>query len=42
MTRPGMDDVWPSGAGPTVPDPALMKIDPRPGAAPYEELELET
>jgi peptide/nickel transport system substrate-binding protein len=35
------DYVWPSGIGPRVEDPALLKIDPYPWAAPYEELKLK-
>jgi hypothetical protein len=33
--------VWPSGIGPKVEDPAFLKIDPYPWAAPYEELKLK-
>jgi peptide/nickel transport system substrate-binding protein len=35
------DYVWPSGVGPRVEDPALMRIDPYPWSAPYEELRLK-
>ena len=32
---------WPSGIGPRVEDPALMKIDPYPWSAPYEDVQLK-
>ena len=35
------DYFWPSGIGPRVEDPALMKIDPFPWAAPLEEVKLK-
>jgi hypothetical protein len=35
------DDVWPSGVGPRVAEPALMLIDPYQWAAPYEEIRLK-
>jgi peptide/nickel transport system substrate-binding protein len=33
--------IWPSGIGPRVGDPALMKIDPYPWSAPYEDVTLK-
>ena len=33
--------IWPSGIGPRVADPALMKIDPYPWSAPYEDVTLK-
>ena len=38
---PIYDYFWASGIGPRVVDPALMKIDPFPGAAPLEEVKLK-
>jgi len=35
------DYFWPSGIGPRVEDPALMKIDPFPWAAPLEDVKLK-
>jgi peptide/nickel transport system substrate-binding protein len=35
------DYVWPSGVGPRVEDPALLKIDPYPWSAPYEDVKLK-
>jgi peptide/nickel transport system substrate-binding protein len=35
------DYIWPSGIGPRVEDPALMKIDPYPWAAPLEDVRLK-
>ena len=39
---PMYDYIWPSGIGPRVEDPALMKIDPYPWAAPLEDVRLKT
>jgi peptide/nickel transport system substrate-binding protein len=33
--------IWPSGVGPRVADPALMKIDPYPWSAPLEDVRLK-
>jgi len=33
--------IWPSGIGPRVEDPALMKIDPYPWSAPLEDVRLK-
>jgi peptide/nickel transport system substrate-binding protein len=33
--------IWPSGIGPRVDDPALMKIDPYPWSAPLEDVKLK-
>lgn len=33
--------IWPSGIGPRVADPALLKIDPYPWSAPYEDVTLK-
>jgi peptide/nickel transport system substrate-binding protein len=33
--------IWPSGIGPRVAEPALMKIDPYPWSAPYEDVSLK-
>jgi ABC-type transport system substrate-binding protein len=33
--------IWPSGIGPHVEDPALMKIDPYPWSAPLEDVRLK-
>ncbi len=33
--------IWPSGIGPRVGDPALLKIDPYPWSAPYEDVTLK-
>ena len=38
---PIYDYFWASGIGPRVADPALMKIDPFPWAAPLEEVKLK-
>jgi peptide/nickel transport system substrate-binding protein len=38
---PIYDYFWASGVGPRVEDPALMKIDPFPWAAPLEEVKLK-
>jgi peptide/nickel transport system substrate-binding protein len=35
------DYIWPSAIGPRVEDPALMKIDPYPWAAPLEDVRLK-
>ena len=35
------DDVWPSGIGAKVAEPALLMIDPYPWSAPYEEIRLK-
>jgi hypothetical protein len=32
---------WPSGIGPRVAEPALLKIDPYPWSAPYEDVSLK-
>jgi peptide/nickel transport system substrate-binding protein len=34
--------IWPSGIGPRVGDPALLKIDPYPWSAPYEDVTLKS
>jgi peptide/nickel transport system substrate-binding protein len=34
--------IWPSGIGPRVGDPALLKIDPYPWSAPLEDVTLKT
>jgi peptide/nickel transport system substrate-binding protein len=39
---PIYDYFWASGIGPRVADPALMKIDPYPWSAPYQEVRLKT
>jgi peptide/nickel transport system substrate-binding protein len=33
--------IWPSGIGPRVAEPALLKIDPYPWSAPYEDVTLK-
>ena len=33
--------IWPSGIGPRVADPALLRIDPYPWSAPYEDVTLK-
>jgi peptide/nickel transport system substrate-binding protein len=33
--------IWPSGIGPRVAEPALLKIDPYPWSAPYEDVALK-
>jgi ABC-type transport system substrate-binding protein len=33
--------IWPSGIGPRVEEPALMRIDPYPWSAPLEEVRLK-
>jgi peptide/nickel transport system substrate-binding protein len=33
--------IWPSGIGPRVAEPALLKIDPYPWSAPYEDVSLK-
>ena len=33
--------IWPSGIGPRVGDPALLKIDPYPWSAPLEDVTLK-
>ena len=38
---PIYDYFWPSGVGPRVEDPALMKIDPFPWSAPLEDVRLK-
>jgi len=38
---PICDDIWPSGVGPRVDEPALMLIDPYPWSAPLEEVRLK-
>jgi hypothetical protein len=38
---PIYDYFWASGIGPRVEDPALMKIDPFPWAAPLEDVKLK-
>jgi peptide/nickel transport system substrate-binding protein len=38
---PIWDYFWPSGVGPRVEDPALMKIDPFPWSAPLEDVKLK-
>ena len=38
---PIYDYFWPSGVGPRVEDPALMKIDPYPWSAPLEDVRLK-
>jgi peptide/nickel transport system substrate-binding protein len=38
---PIYDYVWPSGVGPKVGEAALMKIDPYPWSAPYEDITLK-
>ncbi|MGE5268221.1 MAG: ABC transporter substrate-binding protein [Thiohalocapsa sp.] len=38
---PIYDYFWASGIGPRVADPALMKIDPYPWSAPYQEVRLK-
>jgi peptide/nickel transport system substrate-binding protein len=38
---PIYDYFWASGIGPRVADPALMKIDPYPWSAPYQEVKLK-
>jgi peptide/nickel transport system substrate-binding protein len=38
---PMWEYIWPSGVGPRVGDPALMKIDPYPWSAPYEDVTLK-
>ncbi|PYM94400.1 MAG: hypothetical protein DME04_08000, partial [Candidatus Rokuibacteriota bacterium] len=38
---PMWEYIWPSGIGPRVGDPALMKIDPYPWSAPYEDVTLK-
>jgi peptide/nickel transport system substrate-binding protein len=35
------DYVWPSGVGPKVEDAALLKIDPYPWSAPYEDIKMK-
>jgi peptide/nickel transport system substrate-binding protein len=39
--RPIWEYIWPSGVGPGVGDPALLKIDPYPWSAPYEDVTLK-
>jgi ABC-type transport system substrate-binding protein len=38
---PIMEYTWPSGVGPRVEEPALMRIDPYPWSAPLEEVRLK-
>ena len=38
---PIYDYFWPSGVGPRVEEPALMKIDPYPWSAPLEDVRLK-
>jgi peptide/nickel transport system substrate-binding protein len=38
---PMYDYIWPSGIGPRVEEPSLMKIDPYPWAAPLEDVRLK-
>ena len=38
---PIYDDIWPSGIGPRVAEPALMLINPYPWSAPLEEVRLK-
>jgi peptide/nickel transport system substrate-binding protein len=38
---PVWEYIWPSGIGPRVGDPALLKIDPYPWSAPYEDVTLK-
>jgi peptide/nickel transport system substrate-binding protein len=38
---PIYDYIWPSGVGPRVEDPALMRIDPYPWSAPLEDVRLK-
>jgi peptide/nickel transport system substrate-binding protein len=39
---PMWEYIWPSGIGPRVGDPALLKIDPYPWSAPLEDVTLKT
>jgi peptide/nickel transport system substrate-binding protein len=38
---PMWEYIWPSGIGPRVGDPMLLKIDPYPWSAPYEDVTLK-